>query len=239
MGVLKRISFWTGLVLVLISLIGLFWQPQGAPSWWQARWGVPIVKNVGGTSAEKAHPGYRQGLWVGHGKTAESSQLDLGVPAIRHESALADARVDARAQYRGRMAGIGILGLLLMLLGLLGRVATTDTTAKSPDANPEGTPENPAEGGEKGEPATEPSGDKKPNVSSTAAEAEQPTTEETEALSSELVVTWRRGDDAPFSLAMKGRQLDRAESVATFFDLSNGQVRSAKASLEFVKRDRR
>lgn len=115
---LRRVGFFAGLcVAAVFGVLALLGHPEALPRWWQVRWGVPQVTTTG-TFKEEANDGARRHIYVGRqtSSASESGQLQFKELARREEAAWADARVDARAQYRARMAAIAIAGLILAIL---------------------------------------------------------------------------------------------------------------------------
>lgn len=114
---MNRITFWIGLIVFIVGAFGLLVPPENYPAWYARFWGVthPYKTDGVGTSA-----GVKSEIWTGrgiHGVGGDTS-LQLDQPAFRQEAADADSRVDGRAQHRGYMAFLAMIGLLLMILGL-------------------------------------------------------------------------------------------------------------------------
>jgi hypothetical protein len=113
--------FWIGIGLIVLGSFGLAIPPENTPAGWQEYWfKTPDVRTIG-NSDEQSHPGAVASIYKGHrswkGKVPiDEGTLDFAKVATRNEAALADARVDARAQYRAHMAVIALIGVLMALL---------------------------------------------------------------------------------------------------------------------------
>ena len=117
----NRIGLTIGLVVTVLGMLGMLIAPENAPRPFQVFWNVPNGIQTHGAGGESNNPGYRAGIWVGRlrrGRAAVDSDLQYAHPALRSEASLADARVDARAQYRSNLAALAVLGLLIIVFSL-------------------------------------------------------------------------------------------------------------------------
>lgn len=115
----RTITWWVGLALFVVGGFALVTPPENYPGWYQKVWGITHPYRTDATSAQAKAPAIFGQIWVGRGEkgVGGDSRLEFEQSALRKEAADADARVDGRAQHRGFMALVAMIGLLLMILG--------------------------------------------------------------------------------------------------------------------------
>jgi hypothetical protein len=244
---LRRVVFWGAIAWTCLMVVGLFVPPERMPGWWQKAWGTPIVREITGSADEQANPGYGRRIYVGRAtdKQKQHSELQFEKPVLRKETALADARVDGRAQYRAQVAALALVGLIMALLCIPWpdrrvAVVTRDERREDPPIDytilrPDPIPDIPAE------PVTESAAVKE--------SLEEPAdTEFTPAGHVETIVpdvhvtdqdTGREADlvitlDSPalhYTFTVQGPKVEQATGVKAYLDFAGGELRGAKVDL--------